>query len=156
PERLSGRAQARRQKELDGLMKTLAARNIRGNWEFDLDTPKLPELVTLLERLHKQKRAWMGYVEINERLVEDAKTQPEWFLLEPDTQSHIDACFLRWVNEEQVYPFGNAASAQPGLHVADWGPDSLLVSERFKDVVEKYRLTGLEFLWIRDSGRFRA
>src|SRR5262249_49832637 len=25
-----------------------------------------------------------------------------------------------------------------------------------KDVVEQYRLTGLEFLWVRDSGRFRA
>jgi hypothetical protein len=156
PERLSGQAQARRQKELDALMKTFAATNVRGNWEFDLDSPKLPEIVALLARLHKQKRAWMGYVEINELLVEDARTRPEWFLLEPDTQSHLDACFLRNVNEEQVYPFGNAASAQPGLHVADWGPDSLLVSERFKDVVEKHRLTGLEFLWIRDSGRYRA
>jgi hypothetical protein len=156
PERLSGRAMDRRQKELDGLMRPLAKKNVAGDWQIDLDSPKLSEIVGILQRLQKTKAAWMGFVEIDERFLDVAKTRAGWYVLEPHEQSHLDACFLRSVNEEQVYPFGNAAAAKPGMHVADWGPDSILVSERFKEAVVKHRLTGLEFLWVRDTGRYQA
>src|SRR5262249_55655490 len=146
----------RRQKELDALMRPLADKNVAGDWQIDLDSPKLSEIVGILQRLHRTKAAWMSFVEIDERFLDDAKTRAAWYVLEPHEQSHLDACFLRNVNEEQVYPFGNAAAAKLGMHVADWGPDSVLVSERFKEVVEKHRLTGLEFLWVRDTGRYLA
>jgi hypothetical protein len=156
PEKLSLRNQERREKELEALVRPLAVLTVRSTWEIDLDSPKLPELVRILERLHEQKSAWLSWADFEERLVDDAKTRAEWFLLEPGDQSHLDRCFLRQLKEEQIYPFGNAASAKPRMHVASWGPDSMLVSERFKGVVEKHRLIGLDFLWVRDTGRYQA
>src|SRR5258708_6804626 len=156
PEKLSLKLQERREKELEALIRPLTLFTVRSTWEINLDSPELPELIKILERLHKQKAAWLSWAVFDESLIEDAKARTEWFVLRPGDQSHLDSCFLRNVNEEQVYPFGNAASAKPGMHVASWGPDSMLVSERFKGVVEKHRLKGLDFLWVRDTGRFQA
>src|SRR5258708_6424749 len=154
PERLSLRSQERRREELTALIRPLFGEPVYGEWQFDLDSPKLPDLVRILARLHKTKTAWISFVEIVEHIPDDAKAGAEWFLLDPEDQSHLDMCFMRHVKEQQVYPFGNAAGAKPGMNIADWGPDSILVSERFKRVVEKHRLTGLEFLWVRDTGRY--
>src|SRR5438874_964101 len=44
---------------------------------------------------------------------------------------------------------------KPGVHVAG-GYLQVDVSERFKAVVEAHRLTGIEFVWIRDIGKYRA
>lgn len=156
PERLSDRAQTQRRKELETLIGSLAARNIRGDWEIDLDSPKLPDLVRILKGLHNKRSAWTSFVGIEERLVDDDRTHAEWFLLEPEQESHLDQCFLPNLLEQQVYPFGNPAHAKPGAHVALWGIAEPLVSDRFKVVVEKHGLTGLEFLWVRDTGRYQA
>jgi hypothetical protein len=156
PETLSGNALDRRHKELDALIRPLAERNARGDWEVDLDSPKLHELVRILERLHKTKAAWMSFVGIEERFLEDAKTRAAWYLLEPKRESHLDMCFLRHLLDEELYPFGNAKSAKPGAHVALWGLDAVLVSERFKGVVETERLAGLDFLWVRCTARYQA
>jgi hypothetical protein len=155
-ERSSLAAAERRTSELEDLVRPLAVRRPNGDWQIDLDSPKLPELVMLLESLHKKKAAWMSFFVFDEQLIDDGKARAEWFLLEPNEQSHLDQCFLRNVNEEQVYPFGNAAIARPGIHFALWGPDGILVSEQFKAAVEKHRLTGLDFFWVRDTGRYQA
>src|SRR5690349_6161281 len=116
PEKFSLRNQERRRKELKELIRPLACPTIRSTWEIDLDSPKLPEFVRILERLCKTKAAWLGWADFEERLVDDAKTRAEWFLLESHEQSHLNGCFLRNVNQEHIYPFGSAAVAIPGRH----------------------------------------
>jgi hypothetical protein len=156
PERLSGQAQTRRQVEIEAAISPLAERNVGGSWELDLDSPNLPELVRVIERLRKTKTAWMSFAGIEERLVDDAKARAAWFVLEPKEQAHLDQCFLRNLLEDHVYPFGIATRAKPGVHAAVWGMDLLVVSERFKAAVERHGLTGIDFLWVRDTGRYQA
>src|SRR5262249_38311056 len=44
---------------------------------------------------------------------------------------------------------------KPGVHVAG-STSGVYLSQRFKDAVEAHRLTGIEFIWIRDIGKYRA
>lgn len=59
-------------------------------------------------------------------------------------------------NGNQSYHLGvKADRMKPGFHLSGWTP-LVYVSEAFKAVVERHRLTGIEFVWCRDVGKYCA
>jgi hypothetical protein len=84
----------------------------------------------------------------------------EWFRVRP-TGTHYEAFENWWDNLEQPietlgeYLCVRADRLKPGVHVAGTTLQ-VYISERFKAVVEAHRLTGIDFIWCRDIGKYRA
>lgn len=116
-------------------------------------------LLKLLPQWKKEGARVNGYG-YREELVDDERSPIEWFLLEP-TGTHYEAFENWWEDLEQPiqtladYVSVRADRLRAGVHVAG-GYLMVYVSERFKAVIEAHRLTGIEFVWVRDVGKYRA
>jgi hypothetical protein len=117
-----------------------------GDCVIDLDSPNLPKLVRVLAGFHKQKVAWLNCPEFTERLTDLAQSRNEWFILHPKDEGEFDY---------GDPPSCKADRFKPGIHIAGF-ETYVGVSERFKTVVEDHKLTGADFIWLRDKGKYRA
>ena len=116
--------------------------------EIPLDDPGVvASVVDRLERLARTGVARPGSGHLSFWLEDDAEGPLEWFELDPS----------------RVFPIRRAAPVKEvsagelprGCHVAHGGWEHY-VSEAFKVAVAEEGLTGVELLWVRDVGRFRA
>jgi hypothetical protein len=161
PEGLSQRKEKEWDKEHETILKRLGAKlTIRGDYEVEATRPRIAELLSLLQQWRRQGARVNGYG-LAEVLVDDDKTPVEWFIVDPTGRSNDEGLeTLCWdlqepVVDDDIHLRIRADRMKPGVHVAGWSP-LLYVSERFKAVVEAHRLTGIEFVWCRDVGKYRA
>lgn len=115
--------------------------------EVPLDDP--PALLSLVERLEALVcddvvRVAAGHLAF--RLEDDEGALLEWFELDPARTFPL--------RRSAPYQEFSAGDLPPGCHVASGGTH--FVSEAFKRAVEQEGLTGLELLWVKDTGRYRA
>jgi hypothetical protein len=154
PERLSGQ-KAKAWDRDQALLSLLGARvTLRGDYEIELTPPRAAELLKLLQHW-REEGARVNRFAFVEDLVDDDKTPVEWFSLEPSAN---DASYehVSWELEgDDVHLEVKADRIKPGLNVGSWIP-VVYVSERFKAVVEAHRLSGIEFVWIKDVGKYAA
>jgi hypothetical protein len=121
-------------------------------------TTLITELLKLLQEWRKEGARVNGFG-LREALVDDDKTPVEWFIL--DGVSGADGFEVYTWNlqepilDDDIHLKVKADRMKPGVHVAGW-TQLVYVSERFKAVVEAHRLTGIEFVWCRDVGKYRA
>lgn len=107
-----------------------------------------PHWQRLLERmqvLEKSRDVIFGSGILDEQNTEEEKALCPWFLLKAPNILEMFSLF-------DPYPTCKAFQLPPGKHVME----RHFVSEIFKRVVEEERLTGLDFLWVRDKGQYRA
>jgi hypothetical protein len=94
-----------------------------------------------------------------EYLVDDDKAPAEWFLLKPgDNDAGLET--LCWDLQKPVEAMRpnlsvRADRMKPGAHVGG-GLDPVYVSEGFREVVRAHRLRGIDFVWCKDIGKYRA
>jgi hypothetical protein len=94
-----------------------------------------------------------------EYLVDEEQTPAEWFLVEPrDNYAGFEV--LCWDLQRPVEAMRPNLSVwadrmKPGVHVGG-GLDPVYVSERFREVVQANRLRGINFVWCKDIGKYRA
>jgi hypothetical protein len=86
------------------------------------------------------------------------RTPVEWFHVEPSDSEGVTV--LTWNLRDPLPSKGfplqvRADRMKAGVHVAGWTP-LVYVSERFKSVVHGHGLTGIEFVWCPDIGKYRA
>lgn len=159
PDRLSGKKEKAWEEEHLALLRPLGAET-----KFDLTTiaatpANVAQLLKLLRQWRKEGAHVNGYG-YGEELVDDERAPLEWFTVEP-TGTHYEAFENWWVDLERPietlndYVSVRADRLKPGVHVAG-GYLMVYVSERFKAVVDAHRLTGIEFIWIRDIGKYQA
>ncbi len=159
PDRLSGKKAKAWEEEHRALLRPLGAKT-----QYDMTTvattpAHVAQLLKLLPQWRKQGAHVNGYG-YGEELVDDERTPLEWFTVWP-TGTQYEAFENWWEQLEQPietldnYLSVRADRLKPGVHVAGTFLQ-VYVSERFKAVVEAHRLTGIEFVWIRDLGRYRA
>jgi hypothetical protein len=143
---LSRREQEKTREQIDALVKPVVDKTwFHGDHEIDLDSPKLRELVRVLEQLDKNM-TWLDYPQFTQRLIDDEQTPVDWFILHPKQIGELGF--------GGSLPSGRADRMKAGLHVA--GMFQMFVSERFKALVEAHRLTGVDFLWVQDTGKYRV
>ena len=123
-----------------------------GDCEVDLDSPNLPELLSYLRSLHNKRVAWMNSLEIEERYLEDEQTRVEWFVLAPKNPGEFG--FRDVARSAELFTC-KADRFRAGVHVAGFS-HLVAVSERVKAVAEANKLKGIEFLWVKDTGKYRA
>jgi hypothetical protein len=116
--------------------------------DIPLDSPKLPYLLASLEDLRARGIATLGSGHLTEHPTEQERAQSNWFIITDDTSADPHRDLTR-----DSYPTGHTYRFPAGTHVLQSGA---LVSERFKAAVEASQLTGLEFLWVNDIGRYPA
>jgi hypothetical protein len=114
--------------------------------ETPFDAGAAEPVVRLLEGLSRNRLAVPGTGHLSFRLEDDAERPLEWFELQPRQTFPI--------RRSRPYEEACAADVPAGAHAAQAGVP--YVSEAFKRAVEEEGLTGLEFLWVKDVGRYRA
>jgi hypothetical protein len=123
-------------------------------------TPAHAEQLLKLFQQWRKEGARINGRGYGEELTDDERTPVEWFTVWP-TGTHYEAFENWWERLERPietlddYLSVRADRLKPGVHVAGTFLQ-LYVSERFKAVVEAHRLTGMQFIWIRDIGKYRA
>jgi hypothetical protein len=116
--------------------------------ELSLDHPGgLEPVAERLESLAGEGIARPGSGHLSFWLEDDAAAPLEWFELDPVRTFPIR-------RSAPVKEF-SAGDLPQGCHVAHGGWEQY-VSESFKAAVEEEGLSGLELLWVRDVGRYRA
>ena len=160
PKRLSERAGKEWDKEHAALLRPLVDKMTSlGDCWVVLTPPRAAELLLFLKRVRKEGGR-VNTTRLEEELVDDEETPVEWFIVDPTTGSDEGFAVLVWdlgepIEDDDIHLRVRADRMKPGVHVAGWTP-LVYVSERFKAVVEAQGLTGIEFVWCRDIGRYRA
>ncbi|MCP4614377.1 MAG: hypothetical protein GY845_37315 [Planctomycetes bacterium] len=119
---------------------------------IDLDSPNIDLFLKRAEELIVDGKAvFYGANVLSQNLIEDNDFQAEWYQLGFGTRfdSEIDKNGCETIK---------AYTIPPNLNIAT-GPMTRFynyVSERFKNVVENNNLTGLDFVWVKDIGRYKA
>ncbi|HEV3263751.1 MAG TPA: SMI1/KNR4 family protein [Gemmataceae bacterium] len=159
PDGLSEKKGKAWEEEHQALLEPLGAETKDDITTIDTTPAHVAQLLKLLQQWRKEGARVNGYG-YGEELVDDERRPVEWFTIEP-TGTHYEAFENWWEDLEQPietldnYLSVRADRLKPGVHVAG-GYLQVYVSERFKTVVEAHRLTGIEFVWIRDIGQYRA
>ena len=81
--------------------------------------------------------------------------------IEEDENTDIEWYELKSNNSISIVDYGEiitckADKMSPNMHTASGWSYNIYISERFKQVVENSGLTGLDFVWLKDVGKFRA
>jgi hypothetical protein len=162
PDGLSERIENKWYKDYEPLLKPLVDKmqghGDHGDCEVELTPSRAAELLKFLQKMHKEKvRTNSPWFE--ENLVDDEESPVEWFIANPTYRGECEGS-LHWDIEIPIgnrsYPFAvKADRMKPEFHLSGWTP-LVYVSEEFKRVVEIHRLSGIEFIWCHDVGRYRA
>lgn len=122
-----------------------------GCWStVDLNLPVIYDFMREARaRISKGEATFYGFCMLGQELLDTDEAPGEWYQftssrkIECDRDAHgIDTC---------------AAYKMPGnIHIASGPWYNQYVSEKFKTIVEKHQLTGIEFEWLKDTGKYRA
>src|SRR5262249_37265860 len=136
PERLSEAKQKKWDQDHDPSARGLASKlNTLGDFDADVTPPRTAAFLAFVQEARKHggrvNSLWM-----EEKLVDDEKTQLEWFEIDPQDNSGLDC--LVWNLSERITGKEPCLNIKPdrmkfGSHVAGWN-SLVYVSERFKSV----------------------
>ncbi len=115
--------------------------------DINLDSDNLITILNVIKELKHKGVACLGSGILREEMTEDELNNCEWFLINPPKLS-VGYDFSLW----DPYPTCRADKFSPLLHIQEYH----CVSEQFKKIVEQKKLTGLEFLWVEDKGKYKA
>jgi hypothetical protein len=124
-----------------------------GSWsDIDLDSPVIHDFLEKASGLICAGDAvFFGFNFLSQQLVASAAEPCEWYLLQPKAvlNSQRLGTGVETVKAYTLPANVHATYSQDSI----WSPH---VSERFKAAVEEGGLTGTDFLWVRDTGKYRA
>jgi len=120
-----------------------------GAWtSIDLNETNAQRLLEAVEALKAERIGFLGSGMLREEpSLEDGIC--EWFELYRSAVAYTGTDFD---DRGLAYPFCKASNYSPSHNFIR----PHFVSEKFKKVVERAELTGLEFLWVRDVGKYKA
>ena len=116
-----------------------------GVWsEIELNDISAKRIMKMVEGLKSAHIGYLGSGILIEKLTEGEMEESEWFMI---YTRYSDA-----LNQFDEYPTCKAYQCPPMVHILNHNQ----VSERFKQVVEDNDLSGLDFLWFKDVGKYKA
>jgi len=142
-------------RELEPLIDRVSA---GGLFEVVATPQRMQNLLKPLEQFRRRGGRVNGFG-YREELIDDERTPVEWFIVHPgggaDGFESLSWDLQDPIEEDDVHLRVRADRMKPGIHLGG-AIYPVYVSERFKAIVESHRLTGIEFVWCRDIGKYRA
>lgn len=127
-----------------------------GCWsEIDFSSAKINDFISKArELIKKDKAGFIGFSRLSQKLEEKAVNENSWYKINA-ANSVFEFCdkekygqlYLPTIKADKIFFNSNIAHGEFY---------NIYISEKFKTVVEKYALTGLDFLWMIDKGKYRA
>ncbi|MBI3510475.1 MAG: SMI1/KNR4 family protein [Bacteroidetes bacterium] len=129
---------------------SLGLKTHSGTWSnIELDSPRIDDFISESKNLIKNNYArFNGFCGLAQYIIEDEQTNSEWYELSPGKSMSIA--------EYGEIITCKADRMPPGIHIASGWSYNVYVSEKFKDAVQANQLTGLDFIWLKDTGRFKS
>ena len=115
--------------------------------EIELTPKNIQMLLEAFKELKEKRVVYPSAGHIYETLSEESVTESEWFSIRTDTVNNYE----KDLTIDDGYPFSKAYQYPPYVHI-----QGHFVSEDFKALVEKEKLTGVDFLWAEDKGKYVA
>jgi hypothetical protein len=127
---------------------SLGLKTNSGTWSgIDLDSPMINTFISRSKDLIGNGDAkFDGFCTLTQRLVDDSNV--EWYELKAIKPLAIEDC-------DEITTC-KADKMIPNLNIAHGGFYNVFVSEKFMNVVKENNLTGIDFVWVKDVGRFKA
>jgi hypothetical protein len=137
------------QKERRRIYHSLGLKLYSNAWaDMPLDEDSATGLYNLAAQLEQEHIGFLGSGLFFEKLPSEDEDACEWFEICGCAVGNISNDF----NIHDPYPTCRACNYSP----LEQFILPHYVSEKFKAVVEKHALTGLDFLWVKDVGRYKA
>jgi hypothetical protein len=115
-----------------------------GNGRIAFDHPKFVQFLEVLKQYAEQKKM---VFKKNCAYAQEYTNEPEWYKYNPSKS-------IEGTTFDGNLITCNAANILPNVNIGCDYRARPIVSEKFKRIVEENSLTGLEFLWCKDVGRF--
>jgi len=115
--------------------------------EIELTPENIEILLEKFSELKEKRIAYPGAGHIYEELSEASVTECEWFSIDVPYLNQNEGDLLL----DGGYPFLKAYQYPPYVYM-----QGHFVSEDFKALVDKEKLTGVDFLWAEDRGKYAA
>lgn len=121
-----------------------------GTWSgIDLDSEKINDFIGKAKALINNDIArFDGYCTLSQQIIDNGKGDIDWYLLSSDKSLSIE--------DYGEITTCKADKMSPNVHIAHGWFYNIYLSEKFKDIVEKNKLIGIDFLWVKDIGKFQA
>jgi hypothetical protein len=119
-----------------------------GCWSrIDLSSEKISGFIKKTKDLISSGKAeFYGYNTLTQILINGQDSKAEWY--EINTRNKIET---EWKGNVETC---KAYKIPQNIHTAYGG--KTYVSEKFKEIVEKHHLTGIDFIWVIDTGKYQA
>ncbi len=98
--------------------------------------------------IKKRQAQFNGCCILSQKLIDHPDANYEWYILNSD----------QWLAEDIKGSIltCKADKMPPTIHVARGWCGNIRVSEKFRQVVQANQLSGIDYLWLKDNGRFAA
>lgn len=137
------------QKERRRIYHSLGLKLYSNAWtDMTLDEVCATRLFNLMEQLKHDRIGFLGSGLLFETMSSEDEEACEWFEIYGCSVGNVSNDF----NIHDPYPTCRASNYSPLEHFIS----PHYVSEKFKAVTEKHALTGLDFLWVKDVGKYKA
>ncbi len=122
-----------------------------GCWaNINLDSPAMDSFIREARNLIlAEKATFYGMNTLYCTLPDDADHPHEWYELTSYTRFESEG----WKSDIETC---KAFRMPPTAYIAAGMHNNLYVSEHFKTIVEEHQLTGIDFVWVKDVGKYRA
>ena len=129
---------------------SLGLKTFSGTWStIELDSHVINEFVNKAKTLLLNKLGrFNGFSSLVQYIQEEDNETIDWYELRSDKSMAI-------VDYGEIITC-KADKMSPNVHIASGWSYNIFVSEKFKRVVETSGLTGLDFVWLKDIGKFQA
>lgn len=126
---------------------SLGLKMYSGTWSsIDLESEIIDEFIEKANAFIKNGKAkFIGFCQ----LVIESEGESDWY------RFYNDRCTNDAYISYKDYIECRAYKYKPNMHSDGVGGEGVIVSEKFKRVVESNNLKGVDFLWVKDTGRYK-
>lgn len=134
--------------------KSLDLQCFSGCWSrIDINSGKFTELTDKAKDLNKTHNAIFKGIFQLEQILEDSN-DIEWYQLKPKASINE---FTKWTSINGIeYEKIKAYLVDKNINIAHGIGYNHYVSENFIAICKKFKFTGIEFIWIKDIGKYKA
>src|SRR5687768_17087211 len=114
----------------------------------ELTPSNIPPITQFIMKVNAAGKDMFNIATLTESLEDSEAKSAEWFILHPKVEFNLE---MRW----NTGLTSAKADKQKPTQIQRYATDSYF-SESARSIIERHKLRGLEYVWVRDTGKFHA